>query len=186
MLAITKLKGGKMNSKFNLLGWRRFTIILGTAICGVSSGCHSLVLETADYSQTKEFIRETHTDITIEGHVIDRDASPYDFADKHLLIGHYVIFGQRKQIEFQMRGEGEGTTQELICQAGDFQRNFSASIRNVQWADIVFVVDGYEPVCMRITVPKVSENSPSPSPIVIHDAVIVMHRCTHAVATPKQ
>ena len=71
------------------------------------------------------------------------------------------------------KAKGAGDSTELICDAGWFADGFTMHLDKVREATLVFTREGYRTASLRVTVPR---RNGGPRPVVIDDAVIVMHR----------
>jgi len=154
---------------------RRFIFTTGLILLAwlTSSGCFTLLLATAVYSDGKKAIHQTHTDITIRGRIVGQDGLPLKgkYGPPN---GYCIIFGERKEIHFQMESERAGESAQIISNADECNTRFYATISNVLWAKLIFIVDGYEPATFTIDVPESKDDSSAPKPIYIPDAVMVL------------
>jgi hypothetical protein len=156
---------------------RRLRIV---SICGLlgcllfaSSGCLTFVLETSDYFDRQDEIRSTHASITVSGKVVDEEGKYLPSLRDGEGSGIVTITGIRDSVRFQLEGEGAGDSSETVCCSTWFYGLFSIHIDDVREATLVFVRKGYRPATLRVVVPPVKQGAPPP--VVVNDAVIVMH-----------
>jgi hypothetical protein len=136
-----------------------------------SFGCLTYIYAQGYYDDRKEEIRNTHAAITVRGRVVDeagRKLPPRSGS------GIVTITGLRDSVRFQMESEGRGNSTELVCNADSFGDTFSVHLDNVREATIVFTQIGYRPAMLRVEVRPGTKDKPV-QPVVINDAVIVMH-----------